>query len=68
MVKDFVEGNFKVGVVNYGLKEDGVGLIFVICDSEFVFSDFVGQEVIDKVKVINEDIIFGKIVVKDLLQ
>ena len=67
-VKDFVEGNFKAGAVNYGLKEDGVGLTFVTRDSESALSDFVGQEVIDKVKAINEDIISGKIVVKDPLQ
>ena len=67
-VKDYVEGNFKAGAVNYGLKEDGVGLTFVTRDSESALSDFVGQEVIDKVKAIKDDIVSGKIVVKDPLQ
>jgi basic membrane protein A len=67
-VKDFVEGNFKAGAVNYGLKEDGVGLTYVTRDSETPLNAFVGQEVIDKVKAIKDDIVSGKIVVKDPLQ
>ncbi|MEC0126060.1 BMP family lipoprotein [Paenibacillus pabuli] len=67
-VKDFVEGNFKAGAVNYGLKEDGVGLTYVTRDSESPLNAFVGQEVIDKVKAIKDDIVSGKIVVKDPLQ
>lgn len=54
--------------MNYGLKEDGVGLTYVTRDSESPLNAFVGQEVIDKVKAIKDDIVSGKIVVKDPLQ
>ncbi|MEV5025784.1 BMP family lipoprotein [Paenibacillus sp. LPE1-1-1.1] len=62
-VKSFVEGSFAYGVADYGLKEDGVGLTFVTRDSKSALSPFIGQENVDKVKVIAEDIKSGKIVV-----
>ncbi|WP_028589022.1 BMP family lipoprotein [Paenibacillus massiliensis] len=67
-VKDFVEGDFQYGAVNYGLQEDGVGLTYVTRDSQTPLNAFVGQEVVDKVKAIKDDIVSGKIVVKDPLQ
>ncbi|MGO4349054.1 BMP family protein [Paenibacillus sp. MCAF9] len=62
-VKSFVEGSFAFGVADYGLKEDGVGLTFVTRDSKSTLSPFIGQENVDKVKAIAEDIKSGKIVV-----
>ncbi|WP_169082685.1 BMP family protein [Paenibacillus sp. PL91] len=62
-VKTFVEGSFAYGVADYGLKEDGVGLTFVTRDSKSALSPFIGQENVDKVKAIAEDIKSGKIVV-----
>jgi basic membrane protein A len=62
-VKSFVEGTFAYGVADYGLKEDGVGLTFVTRDSTSTLSPFIGQENVDKVKAIAEDIKSGKIVV-----
>jgi len=62
-VKAFVEGTFEYGVADYGLKEDGVGLTFVTRDSKSPLSAFIGQENVDKVKAIAEDIKSGKIVV-----
>ncbi|MGF7046883.1 basic membrane protein A [Paenibacillus sp. DS2015] len=67
-VKDFVNDTFEYGAVNYGLKENGVGVTFVTHDSKSPLSPFIGQEVIDKVKKIHEDIISGTIVIKDPLQ
>src|SRR6185437_14697206 len=64
-VKDFVEGNFKFGAVDYGLKEDGVGLTYVTKDSKSALSPFIGQAIVDKVKAIRDDIVSGKITVKD---
>jgi basic membrane protein A len=66
-VKTFVEGNFAYGVADYGLKEDGVGLTFVTRDSKSALSPFIGQENVDKVKAIAEDIKSGKIVVENPL-
>ncbi|MFC5450395.1 BMP family lipoprotein [Paenibacillus aestuarii] len=67
-VKDFVNGTFKFGSVDYGLKEDGVGLTFVTRESKSALNPFVGQEVVNKVKAIRDDIVAGKIVVKDPLK
>jgi basic membrane protein A and related proteins len=67
-VKDFVNGDFKFGAVDYGLKEDGVGLTFVTKDSTSPLSPFIGQATIDKVKAIRDDILSGKIIVKNPLQ
>ncbi|MHA6485058.1 BMP family lipoprotein [Paenibacillus sp. strain BS8-2] len=68
-VKAFVEDTFEFGAADYGLKEDGVGLTFVTKESKSPLSPFIGQETVDKVKVIAEDIISGKIeVVNPLAQ
>ncbi|HEY2495042.1 MAG TPA: BMP family protein [Paenibacillus sp.] len=67
-VKDFVNDKFEYGTVNYGLKEDGVGVTFITRDSKSALSPFIGQEVIDKVKKIRDDIVAGAIEVKDPLQ
>lgn len=61
-IKDFVSGDFKLGTtVDYGLKENGVGLPFVTHETKTELSPFIGQENIDKVKAINEEIISGKL-------
>ncbi|OAB26598.1 BMP family ABC transporter substrate-binding protein [Paenibacillus macquariensis subsp. defensor] len=67
-VKEFVNGTFKYGAVDYGLKEDGVGLTFVTRESKSALSPFIGQENIDKVKKIKDDIIAGTITIKDPMQ
>jgi basic membrane protein A len=63
-VKSFVDGSFAFGAADYGLKEGGVGVTFVTHDSESALSPFIGQENVDKVKAIAEDIKSGKIVVQ----
>jgi basic membrane protein A and related proteins len=68
-VKAFVEGTFQFGSADYGLKEDGVGLTFVTRDSKSALSPFVGQENVDKLKAIAEEIKSGTIqVVNPLAQ
>ncbi|MBO2946103.1 BMP family protein [Paenibacillus sp. F411] len=67
-VKDFVEGSFTYDVKDYGLKEKGVGLTYVTHESETPLNDFIGQDVIDQLKTISEDIISGKITVTNALQ
>jgi basic membrane protein A len=67
-VKDFVAGNFSYGVRDYGLKEGGVGLTYVNKDSKSPLSAAIGQENVDKLKKINDDIVAGTIVVKNPLQ
>ncbi|NOV04574.1 BMP family lipoprotein [Paenibacillus planticolens] len=64
-VKDFVEGTFKFGSVDYGLKEDGVGLTFVTKESKSALSPFIGPDVITKVKAIRDDIVSGKVKVEN---
>lgn len=66
-VKAFAEGTFKPGVVAYGLKEDGVGLTYVTHESTTPLHDFIGQDVIDQVKVIKDEILAGTREVKDPL-
>lgn len=66
-VKDFVAGDFTFDTTAYGLKEGGVGLTFVTTESKSQLSPFVGQEVIDQVKAIYEDIVSGTIVVENPL-
>ncbi|MGG4493181.1 BMP family protein [Brevibacillus reuszeri] len=58
-VKAFVEGSLKPGVVTYGLKEKGVGVTYVTHESQTPLNAFIGQEVIDKVKAINDEIVAG---------
>lgn len=66
-VKSFAEGNFQAGNVEYGLKEDGVGLTYVTHESATPLHAFIGQAVIDQVASIKEDIISGKLVVNNPL-
>ncbi|RAP75115.1 BMP family lipoprotein [Paenibacillus montanisoli] len=66
-VKSFSEGNFAYGAVDYGLKEDGVGLTYVTRDSQTPLNPFIGQATVDKVKAIKDDIVSGKLVVKNPL-
>ncbi len=67
-VKAFVEGKFQPGVVSYGLKENGVGVTHITRESKTPLHAFVGQEVVDKVKAIQEEIISGKLQVPDPLK
>jgi basic membrane protein A len=66
-VKSFAEGNFKSGIVEYGLKEEGVGLTYVTDESETPLHDFVGQDTIDKVTVIKDEIVAGTLVIENPL-
>lgn len=59
-VKAFADGSFKPGIVEYGLKSGGVGLTYVTRDSETPLHDFIGQDVVDKVKVLAEEITSGQ--------
>lgn len=67
-VKDFVNGQFSYGARDYGLKEGGVGLTYVTHESQTPLNAFIGQEIVDKVKVIADDIIAGKIKVTNALE
>jgi len=67
-IKDFVEGTFKPGVIDYGLKEKGVGVPFITHDTTTPLNAFITQETIDKVKAIADDIISGKLVLQDPLK
>jgi basic membrane protein A len=66
--KDFAEGKFSYGPISYGLKENGVGLTFVTADTESPLNAFIGQENIDKLKAIRDDIVSGKLVVSNPLE
>ncbi|MEH7086721.1 BMP family protein [Neobacillus drentensis] len=66
-VKAFTNGSFKAGVVEYGLKEKGVGLTYVTQESKTPLNSFVGQTVIDQVKALSEDIVSGKREIKNPL-
>ncbi|GKU75611.1 BMP family protein [Paenibacillus sp. L3-i20] len=66
-VKAFTSDKFEFGLADYGLKEDGVGLTFVTKESKSALSPFIGQETVDKVKAIAEDIKSGKVVVENPL-
>lgn len=67
-IKAFAEGTLEPGVVAYGLKERGVGVTFVTHESESPLSPIIGQENIDKVKTLYEEIVAGQREVKDPLQ
>lgn len=66
-VKAFAKGNFKSGIVEYGLKEKGVGLTYVTHESKTPLNSFVGQEVIDQVKALHEEIVSGNREIKNPL-
>ncbi|TYP79499.1 BMP family lipoprotein [Paenibacillus methanolicus] len=65
--KDFAAGNFTYGSISYGLKENGVGITFVTAESSSPLSPFVGQENVDKLKKIRDDIVSGAVTVKNPL-
>ena len=67
-VKDFVQGNFTFGTVNYGLKENGVGLTFVTAESPSPVHEALGQENVEKLKKIRDDIVSGAITVVNPLE
>lgn len=67
-IKDFVEGTFKPGIINYGLKEKGVGVPYVTHETTTPMNPFISEETLAKLKEISEDIISGKLVLKDPLQ
>lgn len=66
-IKAFAEGTFEPGSVEYGLKEGGVGLTYVTHESKTPLHDFVGQEVIDQVVAIKDEIIAGTLEVANPL-
>ncbi|EHB62860.1 BMP family protein [Paenibacillus lactis] len=67
-VKDFVEDKFSFDVREYGLKEGGVGLTYVTHESKTPLNPFIGQDIVDQLKVISDDIIAGKIKVTNALE
>ena len=67
-VKDFAQGNFTFGTVNYGLKENGVGLTFVTAESPSPVHEALGQENVEKLKKIRDDIVSGAITVVNPLE
>lgn len=67
-VKDYAEGTFGPGVIDYGLKENGVGLTFVTHESKSPLSLFIGEENVNKLKEITEEIVSGERVVTNPLQ
>lgn len=66
-IKDFAEGNFDIRTIDYGLAEGGVGLTFVTHESESPLSPFVGEDVIEQLKAIYEEIVAGERVVSNPL-
>ncbi|KAB8139417.1 BMP family ABC transporter substrate-binding protein [Gracilibacillus oryzae] len=66
-VKEYGEGNFETGTQSFGVAEDGVGLTFVTAESESPLSDFIGQETIDKVTELKDQIISGELTVTNPL-
>lgn len=67
-IKDFVNGTFKAGMIDYGLKEKGVGVPFVTHETTTALNPFITKETITKLKQINDDIVSGKLVLKDPLK
>lgn len=59
-IKSVLDGNYKGGVSYFGIAEDGVG----ITELEFT-KDTIGQEKIDKIKQLYQDIKDGKIKVDE---
>ncbi|MFE8699231.1 BMP family ABC transporter substrate-binding protein [Cytobacillus sp. FJAT-54145] len=66
-IKAFAEGTFKAGVVEYGLKENGVGLTYVTHDSKTPLNAFLSQEMIDQVIAIKDEILAGTLEVPNPL-
>ncbi|MET3291186.1 UNVERIFIED_CONTAM: basic membrane lipoprotein Med (substrate-binding protein (PBP1-ABC) superfamily) [Brevibacillus sp. OAP136] len=59
-VKQFVEGTYKQGTYDYGLKEDGVGVTYVTRETKTPLNAFIGEDIINKVKAIKDEIVSGK--------
>lgn len=59
-VKQFAEGTYKQGTYDYGLKEDGVGVTYVTRQTKTPLNPFIGEEIINKVKAIKDEIVSGK--------
>lgn len=59
-VKQFVEGTYKQGTYDYGLKEDGVGVTYVTRETKTPLNPFIGEDIINKVKAIKDEIVSGK--------
>jgi basic membrane protein A len=67
-VKDFAQDSFTFGTVNYGLAENGVGLTFVTAESPSPVHEALGQEKIEQLKKIRDDIVSGAITVVNPLE
>ncbi|SER41383.1 basic membrane protein A [Gracilibacillus ureilyticus] len=67
-VKEYGEGEFTTGTQSFGLAEGGVGVTFVTAESESELSDFIGQETIDEVIAIKDQIISGEVEVQNPLE
>ncbi|OUM94389.1 MAG: BMP family ABC transporter substrate-binding protein [Thermobacillus sp. ZCTH02-B1] len=67
-VKDFAQGRFTFGTVHYGLAENGVGLTFVTAESPSPVPGVLGQEKIEQLKKIRDDIVSGVITVVNPLE
>ena len=62
-IKSVVEKNFEGGIQTYGLENGGIGL------TDFKYTkDMIGQEKIDKINELKQDIISGKIKVIDITE
>ena len=66
-IKEFVNGSYKAGAIDYGLKEKGVGLPFVTHETQTKLNPFITQETINKVKELNDQIVSGKLVLQNPL-
>lgn len=59
IIEDTINGKFQGKVYTFGLKENGVGT------TEFKYTkELIGQKNINKIKMIKQDIIDGKIIIK----
>ncbi|RXZ81656.1 BMP family ABC transporter substrate-binding protein [Paenibacillaceae bacterium] len=67
-VEDFVKGDFSYDVRDYGLKEGAVGIPHINYESTAPRGEVITEEILDKLKQINNDIVEGKIVVTNPLQ
>lgn len=66
-VKAFFSGQYDTGVHQYGLKEKGVGLTYVTNETETPLSPYVGEDTVETLKQIKDDIISGEITVENPL-
>ncbi len=66
-IGDFVNGDFQYGILDYGLAEGGVGLTFVTVESTSPLSPFIGEDIVNQAKEVEQKIISGEIVVTNPL-